>query len=633
LSQAKEDKVVMDGKRKRPAYQLVGIGLLLALMLALLAAWGVAADDPPPGANGALVLYEVRLTEAGIDRLQVAVPPDFEYVGLAASSQVGVEPEVVMDGEWLAWNGPFSAAEVLRFWLAPISPTAAPDNLPIAGIGVQAVRVEPVAPAPTQREVKAPSAILTATFTATKTVTPTIVWPQDDLWVTYNVTFTSDATQTTMLDRITDTLPAGFLFGGMAWGSDVITPPLDVGDSKFVWESIAFSGTLEMRYHVQAVEEMGEYYNSVVAVAGGEQIGPASVGLSVAQASVAVDKQATESQVVTGSLVDYQVSIQNTGSLTDTLQAITDTLPAGFSFVEMLPGDITDEPIVNGLVLTWTPALDLGPGELATLIYRVRTGGVGIRANNVIAKLALAGPSDPDSSSVQVDQARTHLPQVLRWVGPVGYPLPWEDDFATGLSPGWQPFVNWPDLDAKRWWASGGVYNYACDKVLPEYTSYDLSMFNADGTQAWTDYRIETRFKDVKDHNLKQAMTGLWFRGTYQDSGLMDGGIVGGYYLYMRPSNDTLYLTRIRASESKFRQMETVASHLYANRIGRKHWYDVIVEVRGANIQIWFGDEVDGMVKAFDWTDPYNTWPQGTVGFATYYTASRFDYIRVLPLN
>lgn len=623
----------MNGKRERPAYRLVGIGLPLALILALLVAWGAAADDPPPGTDGALVLYEIRLMEAGIDRLQVAVPPDFEYVGLAASSQVGVEPEVAMDGEWVAWNGPFPGAEVLHFWLAPTSPTVAPATLPIAGASGQAMRVEPVTAAPIQRKVETPSGVLTVTITATKTVTPTMIWPQDNLWVTYDVVFTSDATQTVTLERITDTLPAGFLFGGMAWGSDVITPPLSVGDSRFVWESITLSGTLEMRYYVRAVEEVGEYYNSVMAVAGGEQIGPASVGLSVAQASVAVGKQAADSQVVTGNPVDYQVSIQNTGSITDTLQAITDTLPAGFNFVEMLPGDITAEPIVNGLVLTWTPALDLGPGELVTLTYRVRAGGVGIQSNSVTAKLALAGQSDPVSSSVQVDLARAYLPQVLRWVGPAMHPLPWEDDFAEGLSPGWQPFVNWPDLNANRWWVTGGVYNYASDKVLPEYTSYDLSMFNADGTQGWTDYRIETRLKDVKDHNLKQGLTGLWFRGTYQDSGLMDGGIVGGYYLYMRPENNTLYLTRIKASESKFRQMETVATYYYAPRIGRKHWYDVIVEVQGANIQIWFGDEVDGMVKAFDWTDPYNTWPEGTVGFATYYTASRFDYIRVLPLD
>jgi hypothetical protein len=59
--------------------------------------------------------------------------------------------------------------------------------------------------------------------------------------------------------------------------------------------------------------------------------------------------------------------------------------------------------------------------------------------------------------------------------------------------------------------------------------------------------------------------------------------------------------------------------------------------VRGNHIQVWFGRPEDGgLVKAIDWYDTYPADPypyaSGTVGFVTYATTARFDYIRVLPL-
>jgi len=51
---------------------------------------------------------------------------------------------------------------------------------------------------------------------------------------------------------------------------------------------------------------------------------------------------------------------------------------------------------------------------------------------------------------------------------------------------------------------------------------------------------------------------------------------------------------------------------------------------------VWFEDDEDGIdnpTPVFNWTDPDPVWSSGTVGFATYNTSSRFDYIRVLPLD
>ena len=501
----------MTEKIGKTARRLATVGLPLALFLALVVGLTVFAQNPAPGDASGLALYELDLQGAESSSVSVEVPPGFEYVGLAAGSQVGVEPDVSADGTKLVWTGPFSEANVLRFWLAPVDSVAAPSDLPVAGSATGAVRVEPVIHAPPEGEAATPDSALIGTVEVTKIVDPEVLYPADSRWVVYEVVFTHDQGGPVTLDTVTDTLPEGFVMGGMAYGSEVTDPPTYAGGTQYVWESVTFTNSLTMRYYVRAVDELGEYQNSVEALAGSQAIGPASSNLTVTK---------------------------------------------HYAFLPML----------------------------------------------------IKSP-------------------------PATTPLPYEENFDTDPAQHWQPFLNWPGLDAERWWVQGGVYNYYSNRVLPEHKGFDLSMFLGPGAQTWTDYRIEARIKDVKDHNLKSGLTGIWFRGTYEDSGAMDGRRVGGYYFFMRPNNDALYLDRINLDDSQFNSMSLIGTHYYKPGIGRKNWYDVVIEVRGFNVKIWFGDDNDGMTQVFNWTDAKQLWPQGTVGFATYFTMSRFDYIRVLPLD
>jgi uncharacterized repeat protein (TIGR01451 family) len=456
--------------------------------------------------------------------------------------------------------------------------------------------------------------------------------------VTYEVIFTSVAAEAVTLESITDTLPADFVYGGMALGSDVGEPTDDV-EPEIVWESVVVpaNGTLTLRYNVRALDSGGQYSNSVVAVSGGEQIGPASATLEVEgywaflptvfrnyEPPLPVwqlHKTADPTEIEPGGRVTYTVKIENIGTAAGELETITDALPEGLTFIAMLPGsDVTTLPSGTTGTISWDGLWSLSPGESLDLLYEVEADGGGEKTNTVTAYDGNGTPVGTASSTITLAGG-----------------LPFEEDFTNGVSEDWEPFLNWTGLSADRWYWAGelgswGIYNYDSELVLPENTSYDLSIYNGPGAQSWTDYRIEARIKDVKDHNLQQGLTGLWFRGTYADSGAMDGRAVGGYYLYMRPDNDYLYLGRI-ASSTVFYDWDIVDSYYYAPRIGRKHWYDVIIEVEGPHIQVWFGDDQDGLVKAFDWTDPQNVWPNGTVGFAVYYTASRFDYIHVLSLE
>ena len=509
----------MNGRTGRVVNRLAAIALPLLLSLVLVFVWGAGAQDPQPGTNGKPVQYRLTLTE-GVDRWAVVLPEGFEYVGLAAGTQIRQEPSISKGEGRLIWDGPLALNEEIRFWIAPLVPTAAPGALVLEGTDVTAQQVEPVEFGTAQPLPDEAAPLQAGTISVSKRVEPEEISADGSPWVTYDVVLTSSGASPVLLDQLVDTLPDGFLFGGMAPDSDVGEPDDDT-EPEIVWENVPVpaGGSVRVQYYARAVESPGVYANSVVAIEGGESIAEDSAQLTVA-------------------------------------------------------------------------------------------GGT------VFLPLALRNYSPPST----------------------GLPLPFLEDFTFSSLEGWQPFLNFPGLSADLWYWAGqegvwGIYNYDYSRVEPDWTGYNLNIYNAEGAQEWTDYRIEARINDVKEENQLKGLTGIWFRGTYQNSGIMDGKTVGGYYLYMKPGDDNLYLMRTPISNPTFYSQQVVDSYLYGPRIGNKHWYDVVIVVEGFRIQVWFGDEEDGLVKAFDWTDPTRSWPNGTVGLAVYNTASRFDYIHVLPLD
>jgi uncharacterized repeat protein (TIGR01451 family) len=624
------------------ARRLVAVGFPLALLLLLIVSWTVWAELAPAPADGSLVQYQISLGQGAADRLEVVLPVGFEYVGLAPGSQVSAEPEIAQDGRSVVWSGPFSPETVLRFWIAPLGSAVAPASLAVVGADVEAVPVDPLAAVSTQPDKATAIQGPADQITVTKSVEPEELEPGDSRWVIYEVVFTSVVTEPVLLERITDTLPAGFLFGGMAYGSEV-GEPADATEPDIVWEMVTVpaSSTLTLRYYARAGDQSGVFENSVRAVSGGELIGPASATLTIEMNRILLPvvlrsfhypapvwqltKTVDSTEVAPGEAVNYTVQIANTGDRAGTLITFQDTLPAGFTFLAMQSGsDVVTPPSGTTGTISWSSSWILVPGDSLTLIYQVQTGGSGEKINTVTAFASDGSVAGTASSSVVV-----------------GMGLPFQDDFVHSALTGWEPFLNWPGLSPALWSWSGeegawGLMNYDLDAVSPAYTGYNLFIYNDPGAQSWTDYRVEVRLKDVKEYNQSKGFAGVWFRGTYQDSGAGDGKTAGGYYVYMKAGDEHLYLMRTPPDDPSFASQTVVGSYYFAPGIGRKHWYKIAVQVQGNRIQVWFEDDEDGVsnpVLAFDWTDTENVWPSGTVGLAAYNTAARFDYIYVLPLD
>lgn len=93
---------------------------------------------------------------------------------------------------------------------------------------------------------------------------------------------------------------------------------------------------------------------------------------------IQVTKAVSPTAVLAGRDVTYTVTFRNQGNAAGTMDAITDTLPAGFAFVGMAPGSgISQPPKVTGSTLGWTGPFSMPVGATLHLVYRVRTALVG----------------------------------------------------------------------------------------------------------------------------------------------------------------------------------------------------------------------------------------------------------------
>jgi uncharacterized repeat protein (TIGR01451 family) len=645
----------------RSTRRLAIIGIPLALLLALVVVLGVWADDDPPAvvSGGNLVQYQVMLGDAEGGRFEILLPDGCEYVGLAAGSEVTVEPDVSRGGRRVVWNGPFAGAPEVRFWVYSTAAVDVPPSLHVDGAGIGAQRVEPLrgllveddaeeptdaetvpetdAEPTTERDAEAPADVVVTTEAEP---TPDVdAEPTPDV----NAEPTGEAEPTPNADaEPTPDVEAGPTADAEPTDEAEPTPDVSAEPTADVEPTDEAEPTPDVSVEPTAdVEPTTDIEPTLTAQP--EPTLDAEMTSEAQAATVSVAKSVEPGGLEPGDhrWVTYIVTFTNGSSVDATLDSITDTLPSGFLFGGMAIFSEVGEPVDPGAQhAVWEGVVVPGPGTLTLRYYAKAPSRAGDYQNSVVAQIgtALVGP---ETANLSVNGGTIFLPSVIRKF-PEGVPLPYEEHFTVAPPANWEPFTNWPGLDANRWWAQGGVYNYQWNRFDPVYVYWDLSLFNAPGTELWTDYRIEARMKDSKESNFKRGLSGIWFRASAESSGAMDGESVGGYYLMMRPFSsdpalmDRLFLYRVPKDEPAFDVASVVDRYHYTPGIGRKKWYNVVIEVEGNHIEVWFGrpDEGEPMVKAIDWYDtfPAGAWNSGSVGFVTYATTARFDYIKVLPL-
>ena len=617
------------------------LGVLLVPLVLVIGMARIQAQEDAGRASGNFIVYETILLNTGpsevqLARLEAVLPPDTQYVGLAADSQVTREAQRL--GNRLIWEGPLSVPAngklVLRYWLAPASPEAEALPVEVFAEGVEEQTAPaPQAIAPHVAETPASERVVgSQDVTAEKKAETPVLYSGDEPWVAYVVTFTNSISTTAVLELITDTLAPGFEFVGMAAGSDVGTPPIDPEDSPIVWEDLEVpgEGALRLRYWAKASDEVGVHFNSVQAMGGSETVGPVDAHITVKGPALIIDKLAASDTVTSTNPVSYTVTISNTSMEQRVIDSISDTLPAGFTYQAMdVTSDIDADPVVENGTLVWYGPIVVDPKTEIRLVYVVGTFGAGTQTNRAVARDDLGnllGPAEAEVTTLTV-KVSVYLPLVFAnylWLPP-GFLM--EDTFDTGIAPEWTPFVNYPGLNANQWsWRGGtgwGRYDYDAPGD-PGYDSWGLSMYQREGSEAWTDYRIEAtlRTSDRADN----PMAGIWFRGTHEQQFDQQGGQVTGYYLLLKPIDNWVLLAKIRASDQEFNKVEWIPVGQQVSKLKSGTFYDIAVEVDGARIRCWFEDEL-----VIDWVDP-SPWPNGTVGLVAF-RGGGFDYIHTKELG
>jgi uncharacterized repeat protein (TIGR01451 family) len=232
---------------------------------------------------------------------------------------------------------------------------------------------------------------------AEKTASPEQV-PFDD-FCQYTVVFSNTSDSDVDLLVISDTLPAGFKYMTMGAGSQIDDDP-DGDTGTIVWQgpyTVLANDTLTMVYDVlvEAPVDPDPYDNFVEALLStGETIFD-TASVHVIGPELTGTKSASAGEVYEGDLVDYTVTLTNEGTDDAVLVAITDTLPTGFIFQQMVSGPLGN-PTVQGNQLIWPGPIDLGAGNDLVFTYQVEASGAPdqVHENSVVVAFdsQVAGP-------------------------------------------------------------------------------------------------------------------------------------------------------------------------------------------------------------------------------------------------
>lgn len=655
---------------KRKQYTLGRTTLLsFALLAGLALAMGAGLAQSPQGAwlslevtvspgevslgDGFLTTLTLRnegTEPATVDQAAVELPRGVLYVGQGAGSEVADSPQA--EQSQLRWMGPFTVAAGAEFQIrfaAFASDQAAPGEYAVQAVALSGEQslaaesslvllpqasLEPPASQPVQAggAAAAPGAIQVS-----KTAEPTLVKPGNP--VAYTVTFANTGAQPVPVNTITDLLPAPFQYVRLAYGSDITMEPSDQNEPEIVWDEwtegppqVPAGGTLVLRYWVWVppdtpFSEMA-YGNTVNAYSGTSLIGSDSADVGIEAPSFTVEKAASPTELMVGGTVIYTLTFENKGTGVGTLDTITDTLPAGFEFLDMVSGN---EPANESGPIIWKD-LTVPVNESRQLVYRVHAGSFGLKENRVEAVTAGGVTVGPESVPVQVNAFRTYLPMVSR-EEQQATTLPFEDTFDQGVASDWVVFLNYPGLSADSWDWTGvaptwGRYLYDFEESTGG-DNYALSMYLGPGSQAWTDYEVTTTIK-----NTREKIAGLWIRGTYEERNDLQGGQVGGYYVWMKPGASRVLLARITAGSQQYHVYDDVLADVeYAAGIGTVAWFNLKVQVNGNNIKVWLKKSTDSDYGAALIDVDDGTYAQGTVGFSAWRTYVLYDDIKVTPLQ
>jgi uncharacterized repeat protein (TIGR01451 family) len=160
----------------------------------------------------------------------------------------------------------------------------------------------------------------------------------------YTITVANPNTSTVTLDSITDALPAGFTYIAGSTTGATSADPL-VSGQTLTWTgpfAVPAGGSVSLHFGVTVSSTSGDYLNEATATATGFTVAPtgptAQITVTVGIGTdLAITKADAPDPVAVGGTLTYTLTVTNNGPDPSTDSTVTDTLPAGVTFVSATP--------------------------------------------------------------------------------------------------------------------------------------------------------------------------------------------------------------------------------------------------------------------------------------------------------
>lgn len=334
-------------------------------------------------------------------------------------------------------------------------------------------------------------------------------------------------------------------------------------------------------------------------------------------------------------------------ALMELAQGLGVSSPAVLAYMATLTPAPTDTPLP-----TQTPLPTATPAPTETPIPPTETP---TEAPTVAPPTATPSPTEtPPPATPTQPAAPTDTPRPRPTPTPSATPTPsvlFEDHFEQGADK-WTPYLNLGRLAPGQWyWDAQGGYegsggyrlHHSAHGTSNKSAEDALTMVLAKGSEGWGDYRARVKFNI---HGGRKV--GLWFRGAYKEANNKGQWVVGYYCMVvLRDGNDRVQLHQLRTFEDPgspppeydkyyyhFTNPFEIAKGDLGMDVSRDKWYELIVEVRGANIKCYVGDKL-----AVDHTDGGGSvFLNGTIGLKVYGSSGSqadvaFDDVIVEPLK
>jgi uncharacterized repeat protein (TIGR01451 family) len=209
-----------------------------------------------------------------------------------------------------------------------------------------------------------------------KTATPNAVYVGE--YTNYQIRVSSVATTTYTIDQLVDNLPGGFLdTNNNTIHTITINPPYPIPPGGN-WTSASFGvrptkavGCNNLPRTIP--QPLGSVQLHVISPIQVTFVNAGDLAPLLVRPNAVTQLSASHTSVLPNEIFSYTIRITNTSSINLTGVSITNTLPNGFTFLNMVQGP---PPAINTPpILVWTNQT-IGPGGALTLIFNVRATAV-----------------------------------------------------------------------------------------------------------------------------------------------------------------------------------------------------------------------------------------------------------------